>query len=178
MTLQQLGEKYPSDKLQHLYLPHYEEYLKKLKPKKMLEIGCFKGDSLRMWLEFMPDIELHCLDLFEEHQPPEDLQGKVTFWKGDQTDPIILSKLAKENFEWVTEDGSHNSRDQWDSFNALWPSVQMMYVVEDLHCCKEEFYRQGLTFEQTMLGKMQAWDFPHRFTLINDKISFITKDVW
>lgn len=145
-TLLELAEKYGTDKLTHGYIPFYERYLPK-NPKKILEIGVKEGKSIRMWREYFPDAEIHGLDLFQEHPvPPIE---HVTFWTGNQLDYKILEKLRNENFDLIIEDGSHNSRDQMITFFGLFNGKQ--YFIEDLHCCRESFYRQNLPFDATAL---------------------------
>lgn len=174
MTLHELGVKYLTDKSAHGYLPHYERHLKNIEVKSLLEIGCKQGASLRMWREYFPNAMLHTLDLFEEFEPPTDILGLHAV-KGDQTDSEILQHLSQWEYSVCIDDGSHNSHDQWVSFLALWPVCNGMYVVEDLHCCNEAFYRQGLTFEETMLGQMQTGTFDYNFKLYDGKIAFIFK---
>lgn len=151
MTLDELAIKYGTDKssLDHNYIEFYEKYLPK-NPKKILEIGVLTGASIRMWKEYFPEAEIHGLDLFEEHSEPE-IEG-VKWWKGSQTDPYILHLLRKENFDVIIDDGSHNSRDQLITFDGLF-SQEMVYFVEDIHCCEEEFYRQGLPYSSTIRYK-------------------------
>ena len=151
MTLDELAIKYGTDKssLDHNYTEFYERYLPK-NPKKILEIGVLTGASIRMWKEYFPEAEIHGLDLFEEHSEP-DIEG-VKWWKGSQTNPYILHQLRNEHFTVVIDDGSHNSIDQLISFFGLYEKG-MTYFCEDLHCCDEEFYRQGLPFNLTIKGQ-------------------------
>lgn len=170
MTLEELAIKYGTDKAEHGYCPHYEKLMPK-KPNRILEIGVFKGASMRMWREYYPDCELHGLDLFEEHSAPLDIDDAI-FWEGSQTDPLLLEVVRNHHFDVIIEDGSHNSIDQWVSFVSLMGCCDL-YVVEDLHCCTDPFYSQGLRYEQTMLGRMKAGTFPFAHTLFDDKIAFI-----
>jgi hypothetical protein len=148
--LHELAEKYGTDKLGHGYIDFYETNLPP-NPKKILEIGVLTGASIRMWKEYFPDTEIHGLDLFEENPIP-DIPGMI-WHKGSQTDPTMLYNLRNEKFDLVIEDGSHNSRDQLISFYGLFTDG-MHYFCEDLHCCDEEFYRQGLPFDLTIKGQI------------------------
>lgn len=141
MTLNDLALKYGSDKSSewHNYCPFYEQTLPK-NPKRLLEIGCFKGASIRMWREWFPETEIHALDLFEEHPIP-DISG-VIFHKGHQCDWQLLEQLRKLNFDIVIDDGSHNARDQMMTFFGLFNGKH--YYIEDVHCNLEDFYSQGL----------------------------------
>jgi hypothetical protein len=152
MTLDELSVKYGTDKgsLKHNYMPFYEMWLPK-NPKKILEIGVLKGESIAMWAEYFPEAEIHGLDLFLDNPQiiTEELlmntergaQG-IVLHQGNQCDYILLDKLRHENFDVIIDDGSHNSRDQMITFFGLFNGGQ--YYIEDLHCCWQSFYRDGL----------------------------------
>lgn len=171
MTLDELAIKYGSDKssLAHNYCQVYERLIK-TPPKKMLEIGVLHGASIRMWREFFPECEVHGLDLFIDNPIPE-IEG-VIWHKGNQCDWLLLEKLRGENFDLIISDGSHNCIDEWITFWGLISSCGL-YVLEDAHCAESELFRQGLGFENTMLGQMKSERFPLKYQLVNDKIAFI-----
>lgn len=156
MTLNDLAIKYGSDKADHRYLDFYEQTLPK-NPKRLLEIGCLHGASARMWREYLPETEIHILDLFEENPIP-DIPG-VIFHKGDQRDWRILEELRKFDFDVIIDDGGHLSRAQMMTFYGLFNGKH--YYIEDLQCCKEEFYREGLPQPNTALNL--AWPFTNVF---------------
>lgn len=154
MNLEALAAKYGTDKLQHGYISFYEKHLPK-EPKRILEIGVKEGRSLAMWAEHFPNTEIHGLDLFEENdiaQTRFDIghmmgtaygSGENIFQhKGNQCDYLLLEQLRKLEFDVIIDDGSHNSRDQLMTFFGLFNGKH--YFIEDLHCCNEEFYGQGL----------------------------------
>lgn len=145
--LEKLAAKYGTDKLAHGYIPFYEATLPQ-RPIRMLEIGCYKGASARMWRDYLPaGSEIHALDLFVENPIPNDIPG-VTFHKGSQIDYEVLDKLRNYKFDVIIDDGSHNSRDQMITFFGLM-HAGCDYYIEDLHCCNQEFYRDGLPFKFT-----------------------------
>ena len=160
-----------TDKIQHGYLPHYEKHLD-FEWESLLEIGVYKGESMRMWKESFPDKKLYGLDLFV--MDPIPYVDGVQWFVGGQTDGNLLGQVRGHNIDVIIDDGSHNSRDQWMTFWALFRSCKL-YVVEDLHCCKEPFYREGLEFNETMLGQMLLGKFPFRFDL-RENIAFIYAD--
>jgi hypothetical protein len=160
-------------------MPFYAKHLPE-KPKRILEIGCWKGDSLRMWRQLFPDAWLHTLDLFGENKEPKDIDGLICL-KGSQSDHEVLKKTASLDdslamtgplFDVIIDDGSHNTIDQNTTMNFLLPFAKL-YVVEDLQCCTEAFYRNGFKFEETILGRIKAGNFPHKHELYLDKIVFI-----
>lgn len=146
-TLQELAFMYGTDKGSgsHNYIPFYERWLPK-SPKKLLEIGVNEGKSIRMWLKYFPETEIHGLDLFKETPVPFN-DPRVTWHEGNQCDWGLLEKLRNENFDVIIDDGSHNSRDQLITFFGLFNGKQ--YYVEDLHGTDDEFWRQGLPRNNT-----------------------------
>lgn len=153
-SLESLAAKYGTDKLQHGYIPFYEKHLPK-EPKRILEIGVKEGRSLAMWAERFPDAEIHGLDLFIENEIADvrryfyDSKGEIYtgsdnlfLHTGNQCDYLLLEQLRKFDFDVIIDDGSHNSRDQMMTFFGLFNGKH--YFIEDLHCAREEFYRDGL----------------------------------
>lgn len=153
MNLEALAAKYGTDKLEHGYIPFYEQHLPK-EPKRILEIGVKEGRSLDMWAEYFPDAEIHGLDLFSEipmwdvidnlgiSSQEEYNQSRIRLHVGNQCDWQVLEQLRKFDFDVIIDDGSHNSRDQMMTFFGLFNGKH--YFIEDLHCNEEEFYSQGL----------------------------------
>jgi|SRR5687767_15116162 len=149
-NLIELATKYGTDKLEHGYIPFYEQHLPK-NPKRILEIGVKEGKSLAMWAEYFPEAEIHGLDLFEENDIRDVnnfLQVRVlpnqtcALHKGNQCDWRVLELLRKFDFDVIIDDGSHNARDQMMTFFGLFNGRH--YFIEDLHCNRDEFYSQGL----------------------------------
>ena len=168
--LENLANKYGTDKLGHGYISHYAIHLPS-HPRSLLEIGCLEGASLRMWKEYFPNTKIGTLDLFMEYPEPTDIEGLITY-KGSQNDGYNMPRIRGENWEVIIDDGSHNSRDQLVSFNLL-AQPGTLYIIEDLHCCTDPFYREGLPFEMTILGLIKSGNFPHKHYLYDDKIVFI-----
>jgi len=166
MTLDELAIKYGSDKssLAHNYMPFYEKYLPlPAHPRKLLEIGVKDGASIRIWKDWFPNTEIHGLDLFSEGTPPE-IEG-VKWHKGNQIDYLLLEQLRKENFDVIIDDGSHNSRDQLMTFFGLFNGGQ--YYIEDLHCCFDSPYRDGLPDAACAYDLFSALDdSPTKLTII------------
>lgn len=156
MTLDELSVKYGTDKgsLKHHYMEFYERHLPK-NPKKILEIGVLDGASVKMWLEYFPETEVHGLDLFTENEPTELIKWaeekgyshRLFLHKGNQCDYLLLEELRKFDFDVILEDGSHNSRDQMITFFGLFNGKH--YFIEDIDCCRNGFYQQGLPYRFT-----------------------------
>lgn len=167
-------KKYSTDKNDHGYAEYYQKHLPET-ASKILEVGILKGESVKMWHEIYPEAHIYGLDLFIENPIPFEADY-VTWISGSQTDGKLLGHVrAHGPFDFIIEDGSHNSRDQLITFYGL-VDCSPLYILEDAHCAKEEFYRQGLKFERTMLGQLTLAKtplFPSKNYLYDDKIAFI-----
>lgn len=154
MSLAALAAKYGTDKLEHGYIPFYEQHLPK-EPKRILEVGVKEGRSLAMWAEYFPNAEVHGLDLFIDNEIKNvrryffDAKGEfytgpdnLFLHQGNQCDWRLLEELRKYDFDIIIDDGSHNSRDQLMTFFGLFNGKH--YFIEDLHCNQDFFYSQGL----------------------------------
>lgn len=138
-TLQELAFMYGTDKLEHGYMDFYEKHLPE-NPKKILEIGVREGKSIQMWQKYFPNAEIHGMDLFQEFDKPAI--PNVKWWKGHQCDYYLLEQLDREDFDLIIDDGSHVSRHQMVTFFSLFNGKH--YFIEDIHCCRDIFYRQSL----------------------------------
>lgn len=139
-TLSELGFMYGTDKTDHGYLPFYEKYLPK-NPKKILEVGVKEGRSVKMWLHYFPEAEVHGMDLFKEFPVPFT-DPRVKWWTGHQADYYLLEQLAKQDYDLIVDDGSHVARHQLMTFGGLFNGKH--YFIEDLHCNFDPFYLEGL----------------------------------
>lgn len=174
MTLDELAIKYNSDKSSkgHGYMDFYTNILPE-NPTSILEIGILKGASMQVWKEYFPGTKLFGLDLFEA-DPIPDIEG-VSWFKGSQCDEHILYHIRNDiKPQVIIEDASHNCISHWVSLFSLISCCEI-YIIEDLHTCENSFYMQGLEFEHTVLGAMQANKFPFKFKLTDNKIAAIWK---
>jgi demethylmacrocin O-methyltransferase len=122
----------------HNYTAAYEQILSSLRssPIKLLEIGVFKGESLRMWSKYFLVGQIVGLDIY-----PGCVQyatDKIKIVIGNQADVDFLRQIGEEYgpFDIVIDDGSHVPYDVIISFKTLFPYVVPggYYVIEDL-CC-------------------------------------------
>jgi hypothetical protein len=128
----------------HKWLHYFETYEAVMsqfdgRPIRMLEIGVYRGGSIRMWREFLPaesvivgiDIDPGCR-IFEE--PAGNLFIRI----GDPSDPRFLAEIVREfgPFDLILDDGSHVCSHMIASFNHLFlaglksPGI---YMAEDTH---------------------------------------------
>lgn len=145
MCLNDLGLKYDTDKASsgHNYLGTYEKFLPYTGVSCLVEIGVFKGGSLRMWEEYYPSAKIIGIDIDPNYLFND---GRIQCLECDTRD---LAKL-KGLIDWsmvdvVVEDGSHKWCDQLNMFYTLFPLLPSgaVYILEDLHSSKHSSYSDG-----------------------------------
>ena len=110
------------------YSPLFEKYRTR-KNLKFLEIGVFRGESLKAWKEYFtgPDTIIVGVDVVESQ-----IEG-VEF--GDATDPETIKKLHDKygSFDVILDDGGHRNSQVIKTFELLFPLLADggLYVVED-----------------------------------------------
>jgi len=120
-----------------IYTKHFEAY--RHRPIRMLEIGVFRGGSLRMWKEyFHPDSIIVGIDIDKSCKAHEIADRKVFVRIGSQADPEFLLAVTEEfgPFDIILDDGSHKTHHQNISFGALFRDALTdggCYMVEDVH---------------------------------------------
>lgn len=151
-SLLELGRKYGTDKADyHSYLPFYEELFKGRQIKRLLEIGIFKGASLRMWRDFLPEAEIYGFDIdpatlfHEEH---------IHTFQADQRSRASLSlalietRIADQGFDVIIDDAFHEPQDQLFCANELFRFVEPggVYIIEDIRQGNKEKVQEGLDY--------------------------------
>ncbi len=138
MTLDELFKREGADKQtgMHGYAPVYEELFSRFtkQPISLLEIGIYQAASIRAWLEYFPYGRIYGIDLVRwDFSAPGFEQ-----WTGDQSDKDFMAKVIADagSFDIIIDDGSHRHRDQWASFESLWPALVPggYYCIEDIQC--------------------------------------------
>lgn len=120
------------------YLGVYDHHLSRFQKQqaKILEIGVYKGGSLRLWREYFgPKAVIFGVDINSDCRHFDGDFGHVRI--GSQDDPAFLSAVVEEmgGVDIVIDDGSHIARHQRASFDALFPllSNNGVYICEDTH---------------------------------------------
>lgn len=137
--LDELAKKYGTDKgpAEHNYTPLYDNkfWLRRYDELTLLELGIYRGASLRMWRDYFPNATVIGLD---RNKPINgELEGAdIVRVQCDQNDerPINLLGSNYGPFHVVIDDASHISSKTIRSFELLWPHVAPggIYVIEDL----------------------------------------------
>ncbi|MEM7270755.1 MAG: class I SAM-dependent methyltransferase [Pseudomonadota bacterium] len=122
----------------HHYLPIYERYFERFRSKsfRMLEIGVFKGGSLKMWRDYFGEkAQIFGIDINPECARFDGQSAQVRI--GSQADPDFLNDVIDEmgGVDVVLDDGSHDSHHIRETLSVVYPrlSVGGVYMIEDLH---------------------------------------------
>lgn len=141
----------PCGHKKYSYFALYEKLFGHLRGNavKLLELGVFKGASLRSWKAYFGhDSVIVGVDINEEcreHDAPS-LNRHVRI--GDQSDPEFLAKIIDEfgPFDIVMDDASHVTADQITSFNHLFingVNPNGIYFIEDTNTSLWSSYQKG-----------------------------------
>lgn len=153
----------------HNYNRQYREYLEKYRFKniKLLEIGVFNGNSIRMWRELFPnatcivglDINPHC-----KNYESKDDNIFVEIGDASNRDFIEFINTKYGPFDLIIDDGSHRNSHVINSFESLFPLMNDsgLYIVEDTICFKaQEFidnaYPNHLDYFTKFLPYLNQW---------------------
>ncbi len=120
------------------YLPIYERALAHLQDREftLMEVGIWKGDSLKMWRHAFPKATIIGVDL-QEPEGFEPIPG-VSIVTGDQSDPELFLRirheLAPHGFDVVIDDASHSAGPTAAMLQAVFPGHLVpggLYFIED-----------------------------------------------
>ncbi|MET0182807.1 MAG: class I SAM-dependent methyltransferase [Caulobacterales bacterium] len=151
----------------HHYFSVYERYFPAFmhRPISFLEIGVYKGGSLRMWRDFFgPQAKITGIDI-----NPECMQHRgenIEVYIGDQADPEFLARVAAERgpFDIILDDGGHTAKQQIIALETLTPHVKEggLFIVEDTHTSLWADYMDhplGITFLDvaTRMAERLTW---------------------
>lgn len=144
-----IAKKYGTDKVSHNYTYYYHEYLEKYmnEDTTMLEIGIFKGSSIKMWDEYLKKGLIYCIDNCTPNSGGDllCLQNTIDYLNeysskihADiccQKDKKKLNELYHDiSFDFIVDDGGHFMEDQQISLGALFKNVKSKgyYIIEDI----------------------------------------------
>lgn len=142
--LEELFNKYGCDKAsKHLYHTVYEKEFDSIRNEaiNILEVGVFKGDSVRAWLEYFPNATIYGVDVFTRVSPREIdvLQHKRVKWlKADSTNIAVRDQIKKEwpriRFDVIIDDGLHTPAANAKTLHNLYPLLKKdgRFYIEDV----------------------------------------------
>ena len=137
-SLDRIGLHHGTDKssAHHGYLDFYERFFgpERASLGKLLEIGVFSGQSIRMWREYFPNATIIGADIEPDAQ--RHATDRITIELADQSNVADLVRLGTRHgpFDIVVDDGSHVWDHQILTLQYLYPFVRPggFYVLEDI----------------------------------------------
>ena len=124
--------------LGHYYTRIYSKYFDPMrdKPLTFLEIGIYRGNSVKLWEMYFSQADLHFIDIDPNIIEYHSSRSKYHFI--DQADRKSLNAFAhslERGLDIVIDDGGHLMHQQITSFEVLFPYLNPggIYVIEDLH---------------------------------------------
>lgn len=137
MDLGNLFKRHGCDKADHCYHALYQSDFEELRKDhiKLLEIGIWKGTSLKAWKDYFPNGEFYGIDIFTRITPQDVpvLKEHSVYWaKGDST--VDLIPYCWGTFDIIIDDGKHTPRANADTFknNIDRLMEQGVYYIEDV----------------------------------------------
>lgn len=157
-SLHDIGMKFGTDKAYlHNFCLFYEPFIKHLryKPIRILEIGVYNGNSVRMWEDYFPYAEIVVVDINPACKDYKYNSDRITTILGDQTDRKFLHSLPGE-FDIILEDGGHTMEQQAISLGCLFQKVKKggVYILEDLHTSLMWEYQGNHWNKNTILSEL------------------------
>ncbi|MDR2946349.1 MAG: class I SAM-dependent methyltransferase [Candidatus Adiutrix sp.] len=165
-TLDGLGRKHQTDKsgswgAAHDYLRKYEFFFRPLRREAFtfMELGVYKGASLKVWEEYFERAEIVGVDI--EAETLAHAGGRVKVLLGDLSQTAFLQTLPALMPRVILDDASHWWADQLRALFVLYPQLMSggLYIVEDLQT----------SFEP--LGAMFSGGLPYRPFQVLSKIA-------
>lgn len=102
----------------------------------LLEFGCLRGQSLRMWQEYFDKAQIVGVDLDEETKKNQDT--RIDIYIGNATAVKTYEDLTGKykNIKVIIDDASHAWGDQRTSLELFWKALSNggYYIIEDLEC--------------------------------------------
>lgn len=129
----------------HSYTDIYSDFINSnCSNCSLLEIGFWKGDSIRMWNQYNPNMTIFAIDNDPNVVDFLKETDKVNLYIGDQSDHELLNRIIKStDLDFVVDDGSHNYLDILNSFSFIFPRMKMgsIYFIEDLHAPHAQYHK-------------------------------------
>jgi hypothetical protein len=119
------------------YLDIYERYLRDWRGRDLavLELGVYRGESLRMWRTYFPKARVYGLDI--DPAAVERVRGEFTVFTGPQSDGATIGPALDAigpELMLVVDDASHVNELTIAAFDLIFPRLPSgaVYVIEDL----------------------------------------------
>lgn len=134
------GDKMAGDR--NGYAPFYEHLLDTVDIGSVVELGVFRGVSVAVWREMLPDVPVLGLDIdlarFKEHEPVLRERGAFTgrpvhtaLWDAYQPDLTVIRAVVGDRIGMFVDDGPHTADAIRIVAEQVGPMVDGCYVIED-----------------------------------------------
>ncbi|KAK3233140.1 hypothetical protein CYMTET_56547 [Cymbomonas tetramitiformis] len=172
---QRLGKLVGTDKVDphhgfHNVYPRYLDYLR-WQPIKLLEIGFYKGSSIKLWMQYLRKAKIVSMDkmcvkgkevcrgrMSTPHTQvlsSEELR-RFSFHHKDQTIESDNADVCEKDgpFDVIIDDGAHTMVSIRTSLKVLLSCVKPggYYIVEDLHTAYQAEYGGGFRSEDSVMN--------------------------
>lgn len=134
--LNEIGSSYRTDKCSdhHNYLNKYEFFIRRWKkePITILELGVFKGGSIKTWEAYFEKAKIYGVDIDEACKAYESDRSKIIIQ--DLSNEDELAKLGELHPQIIVDDASHIWSHQIKALFQLFPQMSGggVFIVEDL----------------------------------------------
>lgn len=139
-----------------LYLDTYTQIFEPFKgySVNLLEIGVQNGGSLQMYSDFFsPESVIVGCDIDSRVSNLDFNRVNIKTVIGSACEVSTREKILEEksNFDFIIDDGSHDSKEIITAFRMYFPSLNFggTYIAEDLHCSYEYGYSGGLLYPRS-----------------------------
>lgn len=156
--LDKIALQYGTDKnsLGHGYTKYYEFYFNSIRHdvKKVLELGVFRGASLKMWKDYFPNAIIHGIDINPKCFAYKDERIEITI--GDINDPVMITSFIEKygrDFDLIIDDASHINKEQIGAFTLLFQYLKNkgIYIIEDTNTSYFTEYGGGYKLPNTAI---------------------------
>jgi|LakMenEpi03Aug12_release.lakeMendotaPanAssembly.Ray.scaffolds.fasta_scaffold196063_3 hypothetical protein len=138
----QTGRKSDKEHFHH-YISNF--YCEKLTPRKndnikILEIGIFAGDSLKLWEDFFPNAEIYGLDIVDYSKYIHSDRVKKYMMNAYDESALSFFKNKGIKFDIIIDDGPHSleTQDYACKNYKQFLNDGGIFVVEDIQLCNLE----------------------------------------
>ena len=146
----------------HNFVEIYERFFFQYmyKPIRILEIGIYNGDSLRLWNNYFRQASIFGIDIGPKSEYDTDI---IKTFVADQANRSQLQSFIDTHggdFDIIIDDGGHYMNQQQISFGFLFPFVKPggYYVIEDVHTSLPNIYREfGATQTVSTLSMIEGF---------------------
>jgi predicted O-methyltransferase YrrM len=162
-SLDRLARRYQTDKAsgRHDFAVLYDRLLRRRRREalRLLEIGVYRGASLRMWAAYFPRGEIHGVDIDEGARAYAC--ERIAIHIGDASRHEVLAPILAQvggRFDVIVDDGSHRYEHQYPSLLALWPHLAPggLYAIEDIHTSYRKKYGMGYRHPESTVELIKA----------------------